>query len=186
MPTSPHLVSPTPVRLVAPAAAPAVGPTAPLRPSAPPRLRPEERRRTPVRGRRARVAVMGRPGPGALADVDLLRLARVADVRVHARDEAPGRATAARLLAGVDLLVVAGPCLPALDAPLLDELSSLRGLVLQGTDHDHIDVDLLAARRIELEVLPDGATPAVAEHALGLLRGLTTRPHGIQGLAATA
>ncbi|HEX7131007.1 MAG TPA: hypothetical protein VF228_00440 [Iamia sp.] len=49
---------------------------------------PAERRRVPARGHRVRVAVVSRRGSAALVPADVLRLAKVADVRFLTPDEA--------------------------------------------------------------------------------------------------
>ena len=50
-------------------------------------------------------------------------------------------------------------------------------IVLHATGTDAVDLDLLYARGITLTSLPDYATIAVAEHALGLLMTLALRIH---------
>jgi phosphoglycerate dehydrogenase-like enzyme len=104
-------------------------------------------------------------------------LERSADVRVVPRDGPPDRSEALELLAAADLLGSTNACLPVVDGALLDGLPRLRGIVLYATGYDHLDVDLLTSRGVELSVLPDYATTAVAEHALALLLGLATRLH---------
>jgi hypothetical protein len=104
-----------------------------LHPAPAPRLRPEQRRRTPVAGRRPRVAVVGRRGSPALSVDDVRRIAQRADVTFHALDEAPDRATAARLLRGVDVLAAADGCLPVLDDAFFAAAPTLRTVV---PEHD--------------------------------------------------
>ena len=123
------------------------------------------------------VTVLSRRGAHSLAADDVARLGRVAGVRYHMLDRAPGRAEAILLLRGTEILATTNRCLPELDAALLTALPDLRAVVLYATGYDHIDVDLLASRGVGLSVLPDYATGAVAEHALALLLGLATRLH---------
>lgn len=94
------------------------------------RLRPEERRRVPVTGRRIRVAVMARRGPDVLADDVLRRLAQVADVTFHRLAEAPDPASFARLVQGIDVLAATPDLLPVQDGSLLDVVPTLRRVVL--------------------------------------------------------
>ena len=124
-----------------------------------------------------RVGVLSRQGQDSLAPDDADRLAAVADVRYHALPEAPPHAEAVRLLRDVEILGATNKCLPRLDPRLLDELPRLRGVVLYATGYDHIDLGLLAERGVGLSVLPEYATNAVAEHAIGMLFSLATRSH---------
>jgi phosphoglycerate dehydrogenase-like enzyme len=123
------------------------------------------------------VTVLSRQGAQSLAWDDLVRLARVANVRYHAMDQAPSPAEAAALLRGTEILATTNRCLPVLDAALLDRLPDLRAVVLYATGYDHIDVELLASRGVGLSVLPDYATGAVAEHAIAMLLSMATRLH---------
>jgi phosphoglycerate dehydrogenase-like enzyme len=123
------------------------------------------------------VTVLSRQGAHSLSGDDVARLERVASVRYHALEGAPGRAEAIMLLRGTEILATTNACLPELDATLLAALPRLRAVVLYATGYDHIDVDVLASRGVGLSVLPDYATAAVAEHAIALLLGLATRLH---------
>jgi phosphoglycerate dehydrogenase-like enzyme len=123
------------------------------------------------------VTVLSRQGAKSLDRRDVARLERVANVRYHMLDEAPGRAEAVMLLRGTEILATTNRCLPELDAALLAALEDLRAVVLYATGYDHIDVELLASGGVGLSVLPDYATGAVAEHALAMLLGLATRLH---------
>lgn len=126
---------------------------------------------------RTRVVVLSRQGAASLDAADAAALAGRADVAYHARRHAPRHDEAVRLLAGAHVLAATNTCLPHLDAALLDELPTLRGVVLYATGYDHLDVALLARHGVGLSVLPDYATNAVAEHAIAMLFGLATRLH---------
>ena len=123
------------------------------------------------------VAVLSRQGERSLTPHDTRRLAAAADVTYHLLAEAPEHTEVVRLLRGVEILAATNKCLPRLDAPLLDALPTLTGIVLYATGYDHVDVDLLESRGVGLSVLPDYATNAVAEHALGMVFSLATRSH---------
>ena len=123
------------------------------------------------------VAVLSRQGRDSLCPDHAGRVAALADVSYHRLEEAPHPHEALALLDGVDILAATNKCLPQLDAELLDELPHLRGVVLYATGYDHVDVDLLQSRGVGLSVLPEYATNAVAEHAIGMLLALATRLH---------
>lgn len=124
-----------------------------------------------------RVLVLSRQGEHSLPPADVATLRRLADVRFLLRERAPTPSEAAELLVDVDLLAATNACLPGLDAELLDRAPDLQGVVLYATGYDHVDVDLLARHGAWLSVLPDYATEAVAEHALGMVFGLACRLH---------
>ncbi len=60
-----------------------------------------------------------------------------------------------------------------LDAPLLDAAPALQWIGRMGSGLEVIDLDAAAARGIAVASSPEGNADAVAEHALGLLLGLT-------------
>lgn len=103
-------------------------------PATAPRLRPQDRRRVPVAGRRLRVAVVDPRGPGALRADDLRRLAQIADVTFHRLTEAPDGPTCARILKDVDVLVATPDLLPVIDGRLLDALPTWPRVVLLEVD----------------------------------------------------
>ena len=93
------------------------------------------------------------------------------------RQEAPRGLEAAQLLRSATVLATTNVTLPRLDAELLRACPRLRHVVLYATGYEHVDLDVLDDHGVGLTVLPEYATPAVAEHALGLLLGLATRVH---------
>ena len=123
------------------------------------------------------VAVLSRQGRDSLRPEHAVRVTALADVSYHMLQEAPSPAEALAMLRGVDILAATNKCLPHLSAELLDELPILRGVVLYATGYDHVDVELLQSREVGLSVLPEYATNAVAEHAIGMLLALATRLH---------
>jgi phosphoglycerate dehydrogenase-like enzyme len=98
-------------------------------------------------------------------------------VEGHALTAPPSRALTVRLTGGADVLAATNACLPPLDDRLLQRLPRLRSVVLYATGHDHVDPGALARAGVELTVLPDYATVAVAEHGLALLMALAARLH---------
>jgi phosphoglycerate dehydrogenase-like enzyme len=122
-----------------------------------------------------RVAVLSRAGRDSLADADRVHLSDRAQVRFVRRTAPPAPEQAVRLLRGVDILVATNQCLPVLDDALLAACPRLRHVVLYATGHDHVDQALLARHGVRLRTLPDYATVAVAEHALGLILALSAR-----------
>jgi phosphoglycerate dehydrogenase-like enzyme len=126
---------------------------------------------------RPRLVVLSRQGRASLPGDLWPWLHEAGDVSVVRRDAAPDRDTAVALLRDADLLGATNVCLPRLDAPLLDALPRLRGIVLLATGYDHLDVPDLRRRGIGLSVLPDYATAAVAEHGLAMVLALATRLH---------
>ena len=130
-----------------------------------------------VTGRRPQVVVLSRQGEGSLDPVDAALLAECADVAYHPRRHPPDHDEAVRLLRGAHVLAATNRCLPRVDVELLDALPGLRAVVLYATGYDHLDVALLARRGVGLSVLPEYATTAVAEHAVGMLFALAQRVH---------
>lgn len=125
----------------------------------------------------AQIVVISRAGaasvPGDLAE----EAGRHGEVVFVRRDRAPSREDAVGLLRVARVLACTNVTLPYLDPGLLDRLPDLRHVVLYATGHEHIDVSALARRGISLSTLPDYATNAVAEHALGLIFACATRVH---------
>lgn len=121
------------------------------------------------------VVMITRAGRASILDVHVHRLEQTARLRSIRRASAPGPSEAAELLRDSTILAATNVCLPALDPPLLDACPRLRAVVLYATGYDHVDIDLLARRRIALRTLPRYATTAVAEHALALMLSLSTR-----------
>lgn len=76
-------------------------------------------------------------------------------------------------LAGATGLVLRGRI--SVDAALLDRAPHLKWIARFGSGMEHIDCAAAAARGIACLSAPEGNAPAVAEHALGLLLGLTKR-----------
>lgn len=109
--------------------------------------------------------------------------ARTAQIQEHARlgfvtrEDAPDGREAAALLRSATVLATTNATLPRLDAELLRACPRLRRIVLYATGYEHIDLELLDDHGVSLSVLPEYATTAVAEHALGLLLGLAARIH---------
>lgn len=121
--------------------------------------------------------MLSRQGASSLDPEHVDRLERSADLTFAPLTRAPGPHEALQLLDGVDLLAATNLCLPVLDDDLLGDLPTLHGVVLHATGYDHIDLDTLEAHGVDLSVLPDYATGAVAEHAVALLLALATRLH---------
>ena len=63
----------------------------------------------------------------------------------------------------------------AVDSALLDRAPQLKWIARFGSGMEHIDCAAASARGIACLSAPEGNAPAVAEHALGLLLGLTKR-----------
>lgn len=124
-----------------------------------------------------KVVVISRAGEASLpaAAVKALRVRH--EVVFAQRHTAPSRAEAIRLLRGAHVLATTNVTLPALDSDLLDALPDLRHVVLYATGYEHLDLSALAARGIGVTTLPEYATNAVAEHALGLIFASATRVH---------
>lgn len=124
-----------------------------------------------------RVVVLSRQGAASLLPADREQLQRLSDVSYHALPDVPGPSRAMELLDGATVLAATNAVLPVLDEPTLGMLPQLHTVVLYATGYDHLDTRLLTRHGVTLSVLPDYATVAVAEHALGLLLGLSTRLH---------
>lgn len=143
------------------------------RPAGPvPPLRPEQRRRTAVTGRRPRVVVLSHEAAGSFAVDVVNRLARVADLSFHRLDAAPDAAATARLLRDADVLVSTGTCVPMLDDELLATAPRLRGVVVRRTRRQHVDVRVIEPREGEIDALTDDETCTVAELGAVLLGAL--------------
>lgn len=123
------------------------------------------------------VVVLSRAGVGSLPAAHLARIEEHAEVEFVVRQEAPAADDAARLLRRATVLATTNVTLPRLDDSLLERLPRLRSVVLYATGYEHVDLAALSRHGVELSVLPAYATPAVAEHALGLLLTLATRTH---------
>lgn len=123
------------------------------------------------------LTVMSHRGRGSIAEPAWARLAELAQVRIRECDRGPDREQAVALLRDTDVLGCTNRCLPPIDAALLSRLPRLRWLVLYATGYDHIDLELLRDHGVGLSVLPEYATTAVAEHALGMTLSLATRSH---------
>jgi D-3-phosphoglycerate dehydrogenase len=63
----------------------------------------------------------------------------------------------------------------SVDAALLDRAPHLKWIARFGSGMEHIDCAAAAARGVACLSAPEGNAPSVAEHALGLLLGLTKR-----------
>lgn len=124
-----------------------------------------------------RLLVLSRSGRQGLNARSWAELAEYAEVQVVPCSRAPEPATAARLLADVDVLAATNLCLPRLDTALLQAAPRLKGIALYATGYDHLDLDLLRRHGVALSVLPDYATEAVAEHCLAQVFAMATRLH---------
>ncbi len=123
------------------------------------------------------ITLLSRSGLLSLPPAERGTLTRRHRVRGHALTAPPSRALTVRLAGGADVLAATNACLPTLDDRLLQRLPRLRSVVLYATGHDHVDPGALARAGVELTVLPDYATVAVAEHGLALLMALAARLH---------
>lgn len=123
------------------------------------------------------VVVLSRAGARSVPPDAVARIAEHAHLRFVTLQSAPDAREAARLLAPATVLATTNVTLPRLDEDLLRACPRLRTVVLYATGYEHVDLDVLQAHGVTLSVLPDYATTAVAEHALGLLLGLATRSH---------
>jgi len=125
----------------------------------------------------AKVVVISRAGTASLPAHAIEGLRRRHTVEFVQRQSAPNRTTAVELLRGATVLAATNVTLPRLTPDLLDDLPELRHVVLYATGYEHIDVTALADRGVTLSTLPEYATNAVAEHALGLIFASATRIH---------
>lgn len=123
------------------------------------------------------VVVLSRAGARSVPADVAARIQEHANLTFVTRKDAPDGREAADLLRDASVLATTNVTLPRLDADLLRACPRLKQVVLYATGYEHIDLDLLDAHGVGLSVLPEYATPAVAEHALGLLLGLATRLH---------
>lgn len=124
-----------------------------------------------------KVVIISRAGEASLPTASTKALRVRHDVAFAQRHTAPSREDAIALLRGAHVLATTNVTLPALDAELLDALPDLRHIVLYATGYEHLDLAALAARGIGVTTLPEYATNAVAEHALGLIFASATRVH---------
>lgn len=123
------------------------------------------------------VVVLSRAGVGSLPAGHLSMIEEHADVDFVVRQEAPGPEDAATLLRSATVLATTNITLPQLDDALLRRTPRLHSIVLYATGYEHVDLTVLERHGVALSVLPAYATPAVAEHALGMLLSLATRSH---------
>jgi phosphoglycerate dehydrogenase-like enzyme len=124
-----------------------------------------------------RLLILSRQGRKAITPAHRRQLRALANVAYAQRAGAPSTAAASRLLEGIEIFGATGATLPSLDAALLGRLQHLRHIVLHATGTDLIDLRLLGRLGIRVTSLPDYATTAVAEHALGLLLASSQRLH---------
>ncbi len=125
----------------------------------------------------ARIVVLSRAGQDSLPAAAVKALQVQHDVRFVQCTFAPGADEAAELLADADVLASTNVTLPVLDAALLERLPRLRQVVLYATGYEHLDLSALTAAGVTVTTLPEYATNAVAEHALGLIFASATRVH---------
>lgn len=123
------------------------------------------------------VVVLSRAGTRSVPAAVAARIEEHANLEFVTRKDAPDGREAADLLRAARVLATTNVTLPRLDADLLRACPRLRRIVLYATGYEHLDLDLLDEHGVTLSVLPEYATTAVAEHALGLLLGLATRVH---------
>lgn len=123
------------------------------------------------------VVVLSRAGAQSVPRDAVARIEEYANLRFVTVQSSPGPAEAAELLESATVLATTNVTLPRLDEDLLRACASLRHVVLYATGYEHIDLEVLQTHGVTLSVLPEYATPAVAEHALGMLLSLATRSH---------
>lgn len=123
------------------------------------------------------VVVLSRAGARSVPAGAAALIEEHASLEFVTRKDAPNGREAVDLLQAATVLATTNVTLPRLDADLLRACPRLRQIVLYATGYEHIDLDLLDAHGVTLSTLPEYATTAVAEHALGLLLGLATRVH---------
>lgn len=126
---------------------------------------------------RDKVVVLSRAGERSLPAELIQQVQERAVIDFVVRHHAPGPEESVHLLRGATVLATTNVTLPVLDEGLLRRLPDLRRVVLYATGHEHVDEELLARHGVTLVTLPAYATPAVAEHALGLMLTLATRAH---------
>ncbi|MFZ9777280.1 MAG: NAD(P)-dependent oxidoreductase, partial [Schleiferiaceae bacterium] len=91
----------------------------------------------------------------------------------YALDRCYGVSLAELPLADATGLVLRGRI--SVDTALLDRAPQLKWIARFGSGMEHIDCAAASARGIACLSAPEGNAPSVAEHALGLLLGLTKR-----------
>lgn len=123
------------------------------------------------------VVVLSRAGARSLPQDLAAHIQQNARLRFVTRHDAPDHGESVRLLGSATVLATTNVTLPRLDHALLRACPHLRHVVLYATGYEHVDLETLDAHGVTLSVLPEYATTAVAEHALGLLLGLATRSH---------
>lgn len=123
------------------------------------------------------VVVLSRAGTRSVPAAMTAQIQERARLDFVTRKDAPDGRDAAALLRSATVLATTNATLPRLDAELLRACPRLRRIVLYATGYEHIDLQLLDDHGVSLSVLPEYATPAVAEHALALLLGLAARIH---------
>lgn len=123
------------------------------------------------------VVVLSRAGTRSVPAAVSAQIQEHARLDFVTRKDAPDGREAAALLRDATVLATTNATLPRLDAELLRACPRLRRIVLYATGYEHIDLELLDDHGVSLSVLPEYATPAVAEHALALLLGLAARIH---------
>ncbi|SMC88736.1 Lactate dehydrogenase [Janibacter indicus] len=123
------------------------------------------------------VVVLSRAGTGSLTPTHTAQIEEQAALDFVVCHDAPGPVEAAHLLRRATVLGTTNATLPHLDDNLLERLPHLHSIVLYATGYEHLQLDALARHDLTLTTLPDYATGAVAEHALGMLLSLATRSH---------
>lgn len=126
---------------------------------------------------REKILVLSRAGARSVPPDLVARLEEHAEVEFVVRQEAPDPAETLDLLARATVLASTNVTLPRLDDAVLARLPRLHSVVLYATGYEHVDLESLARHGVNLSVLPEYATGAVAEHALGLALSLATRTH---------
>lgn len=116
-------------------------------------------------------------GEKTLPDEQSAALREVAAVTFLARPEPMSRQDALATFRGAEVIAVTPKVAPVVDEALLRALPELRGICLYATGYDFLDVALLDRHGVQLSVLPDYSTEAVAEHAIGLLLSVAGRIH---------
>ncbi len=78
---------------------------------------------------------------------------------------------------GAQVVGVTPKVSPEWSPALLQQLTGLRAVALHATGYDMVDTEVLEAFDVDLAVLPDYSTVAVAEHTLALIFALACRVH---------
>lgn len=123
------------------------------------------------------VVVLSHAGAEPLTPAQSACITEHARLEVVVRHETPDASEAAHLLRHATVVATTPSVAPRLDDELLGRLPRLHSLVLHAGDAEHLALGASARRRLTLTTLPDPASGAVAEHALGLLLSLATRSH---------